>query len=462
MASQIPISEVVDLTISLTGGATPIENFGMPLIVDTQNILVSGSPGAPVIRTYTSLASMISDGFVEYTKAYKLATSMLTQSPPPKTWKVASVSALSNTSLTAVENGDATWYAMLLTSRASADIQTVATWAETVATRKHLYFAESQDAAVFTGAPNVLTTLRTASRKRTCAFGRKANQQAVTLTISKAFSVGATVTVKVNGVSIGPVVWNATSDTTLADLATALAAATPIDTATVTTVAGGTENDRAIVCTAADPLVDIVFSDFADGGGSPVTASFEITNAGAIPADAGALGILLPFGLGQTALHGRAIAGLEVDNLTLDELNYVTGNGGNVYVSIGSHDMAQKGQVCGKTAQGNLLFVDTIAAVDRLESEILNAMVALLIGPTPVPFNNQGIGLVAGALGNAAQQMVNRGMFEPFNFKSAISYPDISTISAADKAARRLSGIIGSFVATGAVQSIGLNVSVQV
>ena len=55
----------------------------------------------------------------------------------------------SSAELTAVENLNAAWYALLVTSRASADLQICATWVESVAQRRHFYFAETQDSAAF-------------------------------------------------------------------------------------------------------------------------------------------------------------------------------------------------------------------------------------------------------------------------------------------------------------------------
>lgn len=107
--------------------------------------------------------------------------------------------------------------------------------------------------------------------QRIGAVDRKTVKQVLTLTISGAFTDGASVTGKVGTESVAAVVWNATSDTTLADLATAIQGKTGVLTATVTAVADATNNDRVIVVTM-DPNYKLDLTGFVDANATaPVT-----------------------------------------------------------------------------------------------------------------------------------------------------------------------------------------------
>jgi hypothetical protein len=460
--SKIPVSTVVNVQIGLQSGAATRTGFGIPLIVDTQNVQGAGA-GVPVLLTCATLQDLIDAGYETFDKAYVLATALLAQTPRVATFKVASVNALSSAELTAVEAADSNWYAFLVTSRTSADIQACATWAQSVATRRHLFFAETQDAAAFTTAPSVLSILQSAGRSRTAIAARVATPQTQELTISAAFVALNSVTLKVNDVALAPTVFAADSDATLAALAVALAATTEIATAVVTTVAGGTDNDRTIVITAADPLVPVQLSEYACTlGASQNTASFTITDAGAIPADASAAGLLIPKGLGEATLAGKSAPNLTPDDLSLTQFNLVTSKGGNVYVSIGDVEMFQKGQVMGSTAQGAILFLDTIAGVDRLEQALQDAVINQLSATDKIPYNNTGIAAVAAIVDSVGRDFVAKGILEPYQFRNAISYPDISAISPADKSARNLPDINAAWTGTGAIQSVSINATIAV
>jgi hypothetical protein len=463
--AKLPSSTLVDIQINLLGAAASVDGFGVPMIIDTQNIK-SAAAGVPVITTCYNMQDLANAGYATYTKAYKLALALSSQSQRVAKFKVASVSTLSSAELSAVEAADGIWYALLLTSRSASDISTVATWCEGVATRRHLFFAESQDVAAFTGAPSTITTLETANAIRTTCFARKANAQVQTLTISAAFVALNSVTINVNGAAVGPVVFAADSDTTLANLASAIAGAGAgaICTAAVVPVGGGTANDRVITITALDPLVDVVLSGYACTlGASQNTASIATTNVGAKPCDAALAGKLIPQGLGQATAHGKTLAGPATDDLSSSEYANVTTHGGNVYVTIGNIDQVQKGQTSGFVAAGQHAFVDTVAMRDRLESDVQAAVMAVL---TPqvgkLPFNNTGIAAVAQAAINVCQRYVALQMLEPFKVATAWHIPDISEVSGADKTARHLGNITANLVGTGAIQSVSLTLNISV
>lgn len=457
--SKLPVSTLVNLTVGFLSSAASKAGFGIPLIVDTENVKSAGAL-VPIIKTYGSIAEMLADGYEAWNKATKIAQALMAQQPHPATFKVASVFTLSSAELTAVETTDAEWYALLATVRSSANIQTVATWNEATAAKRHMFFVETQDASAFTAGASILSILQSASRLRTCIVARKADPQTVKLTISQAFVAANSITLTLNATAIPATVFAVDSDTTLAALATAIALVAGVASATVTPVAAGTDNDREIVVVASDPLISLNFSAYAvAGGASQGTAAFSESDPGAGASDGALAGRLVgaPNGLGSIAAHGQFLrGGIDPDNLSTTEFNLVTTKGGNVYVQIGGKSMLQKGQIMGEVSAGVIGFVDTILGLDRLEAAIQDAVIGVL---TPaqgkLPYNNQGIAAVVGAIASVAQRFVQDEILEPFEVKNSFSYPDISQVSAGDKSSRVLNGIVANFTATGAIQRVG-------
>ena len=462
--SKLPVSNLVDLTINLIGAAQAVDTFGVPMIIDTQNIKSAGAL-TPVITTCYSLQDAVTAGYVQGTKAYTLAEQLLSYAPKRVgKFYVASVSTLSSAELTAVETANSAWYALLVTSRASADLQTCATWVETLASRRHVFVGETQDSAAFSSGPSVLSILEASNRTRSLVMARKANPQVVTLTISDAYVTLNSISITVNGNVVGPVAFNTDSDTTLSDLAAALALTPEIATAVVTSVAGGTANDRVITLTAADPLIPMIITGYACTlGASQNTAEIVQTNAGAGAADAELIGLLIPQGLGQSTAAGKTLSGLVADDLTQAEYVNATGHGGNVYVTYGVISQVQRGQTSGFVAPGAHIFADTLFVRDRLEAEIQNAVLTVLAPQVgKLPYNNSGIAAVAGAAIAVCNQFVQKGMLEPFDPNVDWTIPDISEILPADKTARNLPGITANLVGTGAIQSVAMTVNITV
>lgn len=465
--SKLPISNLADITVNLIGAAQSVNSFGVPCIIDTQNVLAAATPAAPVVRVCYSLQDLLDLGYATTDKAYVLALHLLSYSNKRvKSFVVASVSTLSSAALTAVEAANSNWYLMLVTSRTSGDLQTCATWVETTATRRHVFFGETQDSAAFTSAPSVLSILEASNRTRSLIMARKANPQTLTLTISDAFVALNSTTLKINGTtSVGPVVYAVDSDSTLAALAAAIVAAAPtiVASATVTSGGVGTDVDREIVITAFNPLIPVEITDYACTlGASQNTAAIVETNAGAGAADAELAGLLIPQGLGQQVAAGKNLAGLLPDDLSQTEYQNVTGHGGNVFVEYTPYRMVQAGNTSGFVAPGAHCFVDTIFVRDRLEADLQQAVLAVLAAPNKLPFNNAGIATVAGAMINVCNGYVTKQMLEPFDTNTDWTIPDIGDVDPADKTARHLSGITANLVGTGAIQSIAMTVNIQV
>jgi len=220
---------------------------------------------------------------------------------------------------------------------------------------------------------------------------------------------------------------------------------------------------REIVITALDPLIDLSVTNYACTlGASQNTAAITTTNLGAGTAVAELVALMIPQGLGQSNVAGKTMATAAADNITKAQYDKVLAGGANVYVTIGNRAQWQSGTSSRFLAPGARLFCDTVWSVDRFEQGVNDAVLIVLNPQTgKLPFNNIGIAAVVGAIRGVCDNFVALLMLEPYNFKACFSYPDISAVSPSDKTARVLNNIAANLVSTGAIQSVGITISVQ-
>ena len=223
----------------------------------------------------------------------------------------------------------------------------------------------------------------------------------------------------------------------------------------------GTDDDRTIIIVADDPLVDVVLSGYACSlGASQNTASIATTNAGASVASASAVGYLCRFAAGAASIGLKTFLGIEADALSLTQANRAKQYGANVYTEIGGVDVLWNGNTSGEIAAGAYYFLDTLIATDRLKAEIETAVYAVLRGDPKVPYTQNGINAVVGALVSVAQSFVAQDILLPFDPATAVNTPTLASIPAGDRTARHLPDITAEFVGAGAIQSTTIQITV--
>lgn len=448
MASSLPASKLVNITLSLKASAVSSPAFGIPLIYDTQNVLSGGTLGK--VNTYSSLAEMVSDGYAPYNSAYKMADFLLKQQPRVPAFKVGCVTHVSVTAdLAALNLIDPVWYGFLLTSRATQDIEDAAAWALASDGVKFLWAAQSSPlvlgAALYSAGGNTQVAL----------WNLDALTQVQTITISADFAADASVTMHVNGETVGSVPYNTSNAQTLTDLATALQATTAIATAT-------TSGAHTIICTAASALNDLVFGAYTGGGATPTTAAFAVTQASSPPIDAAAAGRIIPLGAGEATMAEKNLFGCTPSNLTTSQATALEAQRINYYANIAGIGMTYPGTCSADIATNVPLFADLVFGAAAFKSDLLTAWVAYLMASKKVPNNDSGIAGAVAVLATIGKKYVAKNYLEPFNQKDAITFPLAAAQDPGDRSLRILNGISANFVATGAIQTLGnVNISIQ-
>jgi hypothetical protein len=192
--------------------------------------------------------------------------------------------------------------------------------------------------------------------------------------------------------------------------------------------------------------------------------AFDDAAAGNAPADGyldggwassgGGLDLDAPQGVGTWAY--RQLDGIAFDSVTAAEAATLYGYDANLFGRNKGLNFTSKG-----TASSGR-YLDVTSSLDwltaRLEEEILSAFVG---AGTKIPYTNAGINIIRAAV----QAVYDRGIsFGHISDDAAnaptLTAPDISEVSATDKANRELT-LTGNVVLSGAIHKTTLNINVQ-
>jgi hypothetical protein len=453
--TSLPASKLVNVNISLQAASVSQLAFGVPLIWDLQNVRGSGTLGN--VSFYNSLSEMSADGYATYDAAYKMAQLLVAQQPRVNLFAVGCIDQTGQTVAECLDKlatqGTSDWYALLLAdpTRDDQTIQDAAAWAEAQQNTKFLFAAQFGSQAIATGS-----ALYADQRVQTSCFVTGQQAQVQEMTISDAFVSDAAVTLKINGTSYGPVPYNTSSNQTLTDLATEIATCPAVASAVAHT------STKSITVTANSPLVDLVFSNYAGGGATPTTAKFAVTTESDAPVDAAACGRILPLGAGQATLGEKTLNGVQPLALTTSQATTLEGIRMNYYTRIGGRAITYPGTCSADIATGVPLFADLVFGAAAFKADLLAAFLDFLTASKKVPYNDSGIAGAVSVLAKVAKNYVGKGYLEPFDQKTAITFPLAADVPPADKSLRILNGISANFTATGAIQQLGeVNITIN-
>lgn len=166
MPTTLPISPIVDVSVSLTASSTVRIGFNIGLIIGSTTII---SP-ATRIKEYTSVNAVLADGFTTASDEYKAALLYFSQSPAPKKlyigrWdKTGAETAVQ--AVTACRSANSEWYAFTVIGATKSEILAIAAYVET-ATPSTVHFFTTADADVLAGTVgNVIESVNSLGYKR--------------------------------------------------------------------------------------------------------------------------------------------------------------------------------------------------------------------------------------------------------------------------------------------------------
>ena len=161
--SKLKIDDIVNVVVSTAGAATPREGFNVGLIVGVSNHITV----ADRCKVYSSLESMIDDGFLTTDPEYLAATKYFSQDPAPQ--KV--VIGVKNTAdganeswvdaITACKQKNGDWYGVYVasaTALTTAEHQAIAAYIETIIAA--YFFDDSTAADLSSGTTDVFAVMK--------------------------------------------------------------------------------------------------------------------------------------------------------------------------------------------------------------------------------------------------------------------------------------------------------------
>lgn len=152
---------------------------------------------------------------------------------------------------------------------------------------------------------------------------------------------------------------------------------------------------------------------------------------------------------GSETWNLKNLSGPTAAVLTGTHLTNLDAKNGNYYIEMGGVSVTQ----LGKMASGE--YIDVIRFSDWLEARIAEEVFSVLINNEKVPFTDQGIALIQGAIQNVLNQGVAVGGLaaEP---APRVTVPKASAVSTNNKAARTLTGVKFSGTLAGAVHKVSI------
>lgn len=233
-------------------------------------------------------------------------------------------------------------------------------------------------------------------------------------------------------------------------------------------IAAWTESKKKVFCLASADADIVDTTDAAD-----TTTIAAILKAGAYARsfgvysslaateypDAALLGKILPFDPGTYTAKFKTLAGVTRDVLTASQSTNARAKNFNTNEEIGGSNIIREGTVC----EGE--FIDTIIFIDWLAARMTEEVYGVLKRSKKVPYTTSGMNSIRAAMDKPLKIGQNRGGISEYAEDDngiqiggyVITLPAFASISANDKAARRLTDVKFTAWLAGAIHSVSIN-----
>ncbi len=422
------LDSIVNVTIDAQTTTPSQTGFGVPLLAGYHTHFNER------VRFYTSLTGMVSDGFTTSEGIYKAASAIFSQNPHPTRIAVGrfttastqtvrlSPTTLSNSTLYTVSINDED---LSFTSDASA---TLAEWT-----------------AGMTAAINASTQLFTATDASTYvsvaanAAGTIFFYEDVTgnIDFQDVTTDGSSIAAQLAAISLENDEWYCLVLPS-AGKAEILAAAAYIETVKKIFIANSMDAD-IIGSGSGDLASDLEALSYARS--ALIWHKQSGQHAGAAWA-----GVMLPTDPGSATWKFKTLAGVSVDTLTETHQTNLTNKKANYYIEIADIGITSEGV----TSSGE--FIDVTVFVDWLQARMQERIFGILVNLPKLPFTDAGIAVVENAIRGQLKEGITVGGL--VDGSEQVIVPKAIDISAAGKAARRLTGVTFQAQLAGAIHSL--------
>lgn len=431
--------DIATVTITRSTRTPTVQGFGTPLIAAYHTLYVAR------VRSYSSLASLVTDGFAVTSPVYLAASAMFAQNPAPPTIKVGR-RALAFTQVVRITPD--------VGAPTVGDVYSVTINGTEVSYTAILY---DTVADVCTALAALITARPLVSAVATATY--------VTVTADTA-GVLSTYADLTDNLSIGDL----TADPGLAtDLNAILAADSDwygllLDSnsaAEITAAAAWTESNKKLFVwqnsdsASLDPAstTDIFYA--ADAAGYVRSAGMFYPDLGTNWIAAAWMGEEFPKAEGASTWMFKTLAGITVYALTETERGALETKHGNYYMDAGGVSITGPGD----SASGE--WIDVVRDLDWLTARLREAALGVFFSNDKVPFTDAGIALLLTALRAVLKEATRKTVLSsdtPFT----LTAPRASAVSSANKSLRHLPDVAFTGTLAGAIHSIAITGTVGV
>ena len=157
-------------------------------------------------------------------------------------------------------------------------------------------------------------------------------------------------------------------------------------------------------------------------------------------------GECLPFDVGSQTWAYKSLSGVATYHLTAGKRTAILAKNCNIYTVTAGVPITEEGKV----ASGE--WIDIIRGVDALEAALQENVFALLVNNRKVPFTDEGITVIEGAVKSTLIDFANDGFL--IEDSIVVNVPSYASISAQDKIARTLPDVTWEANPQGAIHKV--------
>jgi len=433
----MPLSDVVQVTITAASVAVSRAGFGTPLILGYHTL----DAGAPRVRSYASLSEMITAGYTVNDAIYQAAAHLFAQNPSPQRVKVGrrDLEHTQSINLTPLSTVEGVEYTISVTLGGVTETYTHTNGAaETI--------------------PTICTALTTAINGGTLAITATDNTTDVDVAVDNA------------GELANYAAWNVElelkDETADPGLATDLAAVILEDPdwyclvldsnseAEILAAAAAIEAEttrKILLCNSADDEVydsvvtTDVMSDLDTGGYARTAIIYNKEVLGF--AGAAWAGRQLPTDPGSSTWAYKTLALVNVDTLNANQIAAIEGKNGNYYVSLNSVSHTRTGIVASAE------WIDIVRFIDFLTARIQEDIFSLLVNNPKLPYTDASVDLVRAEILKRLNASIDQGALAS-DPAPTVSAPLVADVATADKIARLLPDVTFEATLAGAIHKL--------
>lgn len=453
------LDTIVSVNIKLTGGGTSREAFDSIVLLNPEGAVANGAGlnATTPIATYTSLSDMDTAGWKPWEQAYIAAKDLLLQSNHPTKFKVGfwdkNGGKTASQALAAIDAVDANWSFAAVLSETVGDITSAGSYCET-RSAKAICLGQVADANSKTGAGDA-QTVKATNDLSTGIWWHVPPAHLSNLTVSGVIVVGSTINLKVNGIAINPVLFNISSNQTMADIATQIALNADVASAVVFDVSAVPGSERVIRITGKHGKY-IVVTNYADTGGASSTGAAQTdVNGGPEWFHVAMVGSRATTQPGGDTWKFGTLTGMTADTLTPTEIGVLQAANCNFYTTYGSTAIPAEG----KTAKGE--WIDVVRFIGWFETNLQADLFDLHnnIAPEKIPYTDDGIAMDETTIRGRIKNGIKVGGIAA-DPAPIVTVPKVKDVSSADKLARLLRCTF-SFTLAGAIHNLIVNGTVS-